>query len=130
MDKEYEGWHIRKIWIARDRPLPYFSEREVWWCSVGINIGDEEDGKGPRYQRPVLIYRKFNARFFFGIPLTTSTKINKYAIPLGTVCSRKSQALVSQSRPFSAKRLITKMATIDRESVLSVRVALRNILAK
>jgi hypothetical protein len=35
-------------------------EREIWWCSMGVNIGDEEDGKNELFERPVLILRKFN----------------------------------------------------------------------
>ncbi len=31
------------------------------WCSIGINVGDEEDGKNELYERPVLVIKKFNA---------------------------------------------------------------------
>jgi len=25
--------------------VPRFSEREIWWCSVGVNVGHEADSK-------------------------------------------------------------------------------------
>ena len=47
-----------------------FKEGEVWWCSVGLNVGEEEFGKGERFVRPVLIFKKFTQNSFLGIPLT------------------------------------------------------------
>jgi mRNA interferase MazF len=53
-----------------------FQEREVWWCNIGVNIGDEEDGKSEFFSRPVLIIHKFNKKVFWGIPLTAQVKDN------------------------------------------------------
>lgn len=55
--KDFEGWIKvkQKIHAAQREHLPIFNERQVWWCSIGVNVGDEEDGKNALYHRPVLI---------------------------------------------------------------------------
>jgi hypothetical protein len=59
--KQFEDWSKEKqnIEIFAPKTLP-FREKEIWWCSIGINIGDEQDGKNELFERPVLILRKFN----------------------------------------------------------------------
>jgi hypothetical protein len=44
-EKDFEGWHRLKQSTEEDAPCPTFNDREVWWCSVGVNIGHEIDGK-------------------------------------------------------------------------------------
>ena len=59
--KDFNGWNIEKqnIESTKKDTLP-FHEREIWWCSIGINLGDEQDGKNELYERPVLVIKKFN----------------------------------------------------------------------
>lgn len=46
--KDFASWLARKIQIdgMDDKKIPYFGEREIWYCSMGHNIGFEQDGKG------------------------------------------------------------------------------------
>ena len=60
--KDYGGWHVAKLAINYLVSVRYFYEREVWWTAIGHNVGNEEDGKGAKYARPVLVLRKFNLR--------------------------------------------------------------------
>ncbi len=76
--KDYEVWHTKKASLNATRNEVYFYEREVWWVAIGHNIGDEEDGKGHNFARPVLIVRKFNKSLFYGVPLSTALKRGKY----------------------------------------------------
>lgn len=55
-----------------------FKEREIWWRSIGTNIGTEEDGKNAHFERPVLVLRKFNRDIFLGLPLTSTRKDHRY----------------------------------------------------
>jgi mRNA interferase MazF len=59
MQKDFPGWHRHKEQLHAQHQTPTFQEREIWWCSVGVNIGHEMDGKNQFYNRPVLIVRKF-----------------------------------------------------------------------
>ena len=76
MQKDFPGWHRQKEQLHAQHHTPTFQEREIWWCSVGVNVGHEMDGKNQFYNRPVLIVRKFNPHIFFGVPLTTKMKQN------------------------------------------------------
>ena len=81
-----------------------FSEREIWFIKMGLNVGFEQDGKGEEYLRPVLVLKKFNKNIFLGIPLT---KIEK-DLPFYHTFQFKgenSTAILSQVRLFDTKRL-------------------------
>ena len=45
-------------------------------CTLGKNIGDEEDGKTEDFERPPLIFRKFNKNLLFILPLSSKIKEN------------------------------------------------------
>jgi hypothetical protein len=45
MQKDFPGWHRHKEQLHAQHQTPTFQEREIWWCSVGVNIGHEMDGK-------------------------------------------------------------------------------------
>ncbi len=74
--KDFHGWHMLKQNLdnRQGASIPTIKEREIWWCSIGVNVGDEEDGHNELYNRPVLIVRKFNARIFWGVAMTTQMK--------------------------------------------------------
>ncbi len=74
MEKDFGKWHILKTDLQRREGGPFFAKREIWICSVGLNLGHEEDGKGDRFLRPVVIFKKFTSDLFWGIPLTSSDK--------------------------------------------------------
>ena len=90
-----------------------FKERDIWWASIGINIGFEEDGKHEKFIRPVLVLKKFNRELFLGIPMSTKLKDNRYYIPV-TVKGKTVSVLISQIRVFSAKRIQDKLAELDK----------------
>ena len=49
-------------------------EREIWWCSLGVNVGHEEDGKNEQFERPALILKKWSNKTVIILPMTTKTK--------------------------------------------------------
>ena len=76
MPKDFDGWNTNKKHLDKiDQPV-FFREREIWWCSIGINVGHEQDGRGSDYRRPVLVLRKFNRWLFIGVPLSLQIKPN------------------------------------------------------
>ena len=107
MLKTYKEWHKLKFWINVKHPRPnHFKAGEVWWCTIGENIGYEVDGKNEEYVRLVLIIKKYSDNMFFGVPLTSKQKEPKpyyYIMPqdinLGMI-------LFSQGRSFDAARLV------------------------
>jgi hypothetical protein len=43
--KNFNDWNDLKKNLDSLENHPLFQEREVWWCSVGVNIGSEIFGK-------------------------------------------------------------------------------------
>ena len=40
LKKDYQKWHQEKTMIEHgDNQRVFFHEREVWWCSIGSNVG-------------------------------------------------------------------------------------------
>lgn len=77
--KDFDQWNELKKRIDGITTKPaLFKEGEIWWASVGINIGYEEDGKSNNFARPVVILRKFNSSLLLGAPLTSNIASRNY----------------------------------------------------
>lgn len=112
MQKDYLGWHNVKSTINATPGTALFQEREIWWCTLGANVGFETDG-GDRWRRPVLIIKKFNLESCLVVPLTGREKKGKYYFSLGIVEDRLATAVLSQVRYIDRKRLENKIYTLD-----------------
>lgn len=110
---DQKSWADLKEEIRHREKTPFFHEGEVWWCNVGQNIGIEIDGKGMLYLRPVLVFKKFSALGFLGIPLTTSgTTTSDWYVDF-QFQNKTSRAALSQIKTFSVNRAFKRMGTID-----------------
>ena len=126
--KDFDKWNKLKIELETKTREQIFHDAEIWWCSIGINIGNEEDGKNLNHERPVLILRKFNKDIFIGLPLSTKIKEGVYYLNLLDKNSFEFSVLLSQSRVFSSKRLIRKLSKLSRGKFSSVKEAYKNLL--
>jgi len=70
MKKDFHNWHTKKSDLHENKVRLYFHKRDVWFTSVGANIGFEQDGKGEEFLRPIVVFKKFNNETLWGIPLT------------------------------------------------------------
>lgn len=110
MKKDFGKWHNKKSIVDQIEKRPFFHEGEIWWCTIGINVGFEQDGSGEDYLRPVIVYKKFNNEIFWAIPLTHTDKKTEYYFQLTTESgSPKSTAILSQIRLIDARRLSHKL---------------------
>jgi mRNA interferase MazF len=130
--KDFEGWSTLKQELDnRQRAsVPTIKEREIWWCSIGINVGDEEDGHNELYNRPVLIVRKFNARIFWGVPITTQMKAHPHYFPID-LKGNKRCVMLSHLRLYDTKRLLSrksKMGKLSPKQFEVVKGALKELL--
>lgn len=111
--KEFDKWiEKKKDCHYQIKTPPLFKERDIWWISVGVNVGFEEDGKHDSFVRPVLVVKKFNRELFLGVPMSTKLKDNKYYIPV-SVKKKTVSVMISQLRVFSSKRIWNKLAELD-----------------
>jgi hypothetical protein len=108
MEKDFYSWHRFKEILDRgeleeDFGLVY-QPKQLWDCSVGINVGSEQNGHGSFFSRPVLVFKIFSTKIFWGIPVTTKARSGDayFKFNLGGV---NQFAILSQIRLFSVKRL-------------------------
>ena len=127
MEKDFAAWHTLKAYLHHQVDTPTFQEREIWWCSIGANIGSETDGKSGLFSRPVLIVRKFNARMFWGIPLTTKIKENPFYHRIHFK-EREQCVMLSQLRLWESKRLTRRMGKLPKDQFERIREALRALV--
>lgn len=109
--RDYVGWYKLKSKLQTRSKLATFKEREVWWCSLGANIGDEQDGKHALFERPVIILRKYSSQLFTAVPLSTSVRKGEFYVDI-SLKDVKSVALLSQIRTLSAKRLQRRIGIV------------------
>jgi mRNA-degrading endonuclease toxin of MazEF toxin-antitoxin module len=128
MVKNFPGWHALKQSIdslTGARPMGY-KDRDVWWLSVGHNVGFEENGKGPAFRRPVLVVRGFSKEVFWGVPLTSKIKSGIYYHTFTiTGATTQSTALLSQLRTFDTKRMISKVGMVNEADFKEIKKQLR-----
>ncbi len=115
MKKDFLKWHKLKKNIENNCLGKLFNEREIWWCSIGENIGFEQDGKNSNFERPVLVLRKFNSEMYWGLPMTSKNKKGRFYFTFN-LKNKKTTAILSQLRIFSSKRLIRRMAKINEKT--------------
>jgi mRNA-degrading endonuclease toxin of MazEF toxin-antitoxin module len=124
--KNYDQWNNYKKQLEERTNVPSFHERDVWWCSLGVNIGQEIDGKNANAERPVCIVKKFGRSSFFGLPLSSNIKTAPYRY-LVTLENGKSAVLIDQGRTMSAKRLQRRFGRMKRTDFRDLKTRLRKI---
>lgn len=126
--KDFDGWNSekKKLEIVSPDSLP-FHEREIWWCSIGVNLGDEQDGKNDLYERPVLVVRKFNAKLAWVLPMTTKQKFGIYYHNIEHL-GNSYGIILSQLRLVSIKRFRRFIRKISPTQFNEVRGKLNQLL--
>ncbi|MDO8183597.1 MAG: type II toxin-antitoxin system PemK/MazF family toxin [bacterium] len=128
MYKDFNTWNLEKQRIHGKEEPKLYHERQIWWCALGANVGDEQDGTGSGYQRPVLILKGMSRTTCYIIPLTTSSKKHKLRAPLGLVDNKEAFALMSQMKIIDTKRLINKIGFLDKDTFTLIRKAAKDLL--
>jgi len=128
MQKDFDTWNTNKKRIHAENENKLYHEREVWWCSLGVNVGFEQDGTGTDSERPVLVLKGFSKQVCLVMPLTTSEKKNPYHVALGKVNDRNAFAIISQIRLIDTKRLINKIGFIEHKIFEKIRKAAKDLL--
>jgi len=134
--KDYSKWHDIKSQIEISDRETRFRDREIWWCSLGANVGFEQDGKNEKYERPVLVFRKFNKDVFWGIPLTSKEKDSKFYYKLILNIKNNNEkteekiswAILSQLRLLSGKRLIRRIARVNKNTFKEVEMGIIRLI--
>lgn len=113
-------WIRLKIQLEQLAKLPPISEGEVWWCSIGKNIGIEINGKHNSFSRPVIIYKKLSRYGFLAIPLSTQLHQGSWYVPF-TFQNKKQVAVLAQIRVISVFRLYDRMGVLSKGDLRQIK---------
>jgi mRNA-degrading endonuclease toxin of MazEF toxin-antitoxin module len=127
--KDFDTWNSEKRKIEEQGPHKLiFHEREIWWCSLGLNIGSEEDGKNKMFERPVLVIKKFNNNICWILPMTSKIRDNKYHVLINE--DKQYSVILSQIRLVSVKRFRRLIKKVTPKQFESIRLKLISILSE
>lgn len=123
----FDQWNeVKKSLEVEDR-VAYFKQGQLWWCNIGQNLGAEVYGKGIRFTRPVLIFRKLSSRQFLGFPLTGKDhEVGNWYCTFrhaGQVMT----AMLYQARVLDKKRLIKRIGQVDDEDFMKITQAFKTL---
>ena len=109
--KDFDRWNKLKKGLDANETddMPFPKKRWVWLCSIGTNIGFEQDGTGKAFERPVLVVKKFNNKMYWVVPLSTKQKQYDFYFNFTDPNGQKSSAILAQLRLVSTKRFIRDM---------------------
>lgn len=95
---------------------PPVHEGDIWWSSLGENVGHEIAGKGKSFTRAVIIYKKISYDFYLVIPTSTKIHRGKWYIPYYENDSKEVVACLHQIRTIDYRRLREKIGFLrERE---------------
>lgn len=127
MQKDFDRWNkIKKHLDASTNR--FYRIREIWWCNLGLNIGNEQNGNSQNFQRPVLILKSLSKTTCVIVPLTTSIKKHRHRIFIGNISGKSASVIISQIKVIDTKRLINKInSKLEVRNFNSIRKAVRQL---
>jgi mRNA interferase MazF len=117
----FKNWFKLKVslWKFENNKI-VFKQNDIWWCSLGMNLGEEVFSKGKLFSRPVLIFKKFTSNSFLGLPLTSRSKSGSWYTRI-TLSKKGNWVILNQARILDKKRLIDRMGALDDEDIKRVK---------
>lgn len=119
MKKDFDRWNGFKKSLEENKKSVDFLERDIWWCSVGVNVGREQQSQTENFSRPVIIIKRFTPDIFLAVPLTTQMRENKFRIPL-KIGGVENDALILHMRSYDRKRLVRKVCMLQEREFKKV----------
>ena len=127
MEKRFPEWmDIKKDLHRETMPPPHVNEGEIWWTSIGENIGFEINGKNTFFTRPVLIFKKLSSSLFFIIPLTTKIKNGTWFV-MYQFQSYQVTACLHQARTIDYRRLSSRLGRLDKPNFEKIKLRFRDL---
>lgn len=126
--EKYNNWNVKKqnMHFSNNDEL-YFKESDIWWCSIGINIGSESYGKGGDFRRPILIIRKLSDDLCIALPLTSKIKVGTWFVNI-LLNGENRTVMLYQIRTFNRKRFQRKIGEVSIKDFNKVKEKLERLL--
>ncbi len=111
----HDEWNILKKNIDENNNNRSFRERDIFYINMGKNVGNEQNGKGINFIRPIIILKKLSNKMLIGIPLTSQTKEGTWYFKFDFTknnATTTNTAILIQIKMFSTKRLLNRIGRI------------------
>lgn len=125
--KDFDKWNNVKKVLNKKSIVFGFHEKEIWWASFGVNVGNEQDGNSSNFERPVLIIKKFSNTTFLCAPLSTKKKIERFQSEV-IHNDITGYALLDQIKVIDIKRLLRKIGVIRKEELDVIKNKLKELI--
>jgi mRNA interferase MazF len=128
--KNFESWFPikSKLDLSAHKP-PFVTEGDIWWASIGENVGSEIGGKSNKFTRPVIILRKLSHGFYFVIPTSTKEKDGSWYVKF-TQADIVTVACLHQARAIDYRRLFSKLGTLDGVDFENIKAGFQRLYIK
>ncbi len=100
----FDEWNQVKRKLSQKEKIIDFYQGNIYFMSIGKNIGHEVYGKEQLFLRPVLVYKKLTKTTFLGIPLTSQKKEGSYFFQFSYKKDKVSIAMFNQMRVYDIRR--------------------------
>jgi mRNA interferase MazF len=125
----YDDWNEEKKYTQFSRESSQnFRAGEIWWVKVGINLGDEIDGKHENFERPVLILKKYHSKLFLALPLTSRNKVGSFFKEI-SYNGKVGNVIFAQAKTMSSSRLLRRLHHISDNKLAEVVESYRQFLS-
>jgi mRNA-degrading endonuclease toxin of MazEF toxin-antitoxin module len=123
----FDDWNEKKQILDSNKRELIFKEGQIWWCSLGINVGEEVYGKGSKFSRPVIIMKKLSGNQCIIVPLTSKPHSGSWYYPL-SFSTQNRWAMLHQIRSISANRLLEYKDSPTKEEFEKIKKSLTFLL--
>ena len=132
MQEDFDRWnaHKQSIDARSDEPPRFPKEGSVWMCSIGKNIGFEQNGGGEAFMRPALVVKKFNNKMYWVVPLTSKQKPFDFYYNFTAPGEQEAAAVLAQLRLVSVKRFVRDMYEMSAHDFSAIRATLTSFLGQ
>ncbi len=121
MLKRFRQWfQLKETLHGSEHRPPFVSERDLWWASIGENVGSEMNGKSKRFSRPVLILKKLAHGFYLVAPTTTQQREGSWYVHV-RMQEQDEYVCLNQMRTIDYRRLSSKLGQIDTDDFKNVQ---------
>ncbi len=125
--KRFLEWITLKAELHyQNQKPPHVSEGDIWWASLGENIGREINGKDGLFARPVLIYKKLSHDYYFVIPFTSRNHVGYWFVPY-SYRGKEMTVSLHQARSIDHRRISNKFGEMDIENFIRIKGAFSSL---
>ena len=128
---DFDKWCDVKKQINKKEKSIGIKQRDIVFVNMGKNVGFEQNGKGEKFLRPVIVLKIFSKNLFFGIPLTSKIKNGNFFEKIEFTYKNKvylNNAILVQAKTFDTKRILYKKGMVKKEDFEKLRAKVKGLL--